>query len=74
LRSLDVKSYWKTNDQTRNLIPMPFKSENEFESYVFQNQELLGDVFIIHRQIRTGNKQGIPDMIGVDKDARICII
>lgn len=66
--------YWKTNDQTRNLIPMPFKSENEFESYVFQNQELLGDVFIIHRQIRTGNKQGIPDMIGVDQDARICII
>ena len=66
--------YWKTNDQTRNLIPMPFKSENEFESYVFHNQELLGDVFIIHRQIRTGNKQGIPDMIGVDKDARICII
>jgi hypothetical protein len=66
--------YWKTNDQTRNLIPMPFKYEHEFESYVFQNQELLGDVFIIYRQIRTGTKQGVPDMIGVDQDSRICII
>jgi len=66
--------YWKVNDQTRNLIPKPFKNESEFEAYVFKNQELLGDVYILHRQIRTGNKQGIPDMLGVDQDARICII
>lgn len=39
------------------------------------NQEILGgDIYIIHRQIRTGRKQGIPDMLGVDQDARICII
>jgi len=66
--------YWKLDGQTRNLIPKPFKSEAEFEAYVFKNQELLGDVYILHRQIRTGNKQGIPDMLGVDQDARICII
>ncbi len=66
--------YWKTNGQTRNLLAKPFKSEAEFEAYVFNNPELLGDVYILHRQIRTGNKQGIPDMLGVDQDARICII
>ncbi len=33
-----------------------------------------GDIYIIHRQIRTGSKRGIPDMLGIDKDARICII
>jgi hypothetical protein len=66
--------YWKTNEKTRNLIPTPFKSETEFEAYIFQNQELLGDVYIIHRQIRTGTKQGIPDMIGVNQEGSICII
>ncbi|MFC2065067.1 hypothetical protein ACFLXB_08230 [Chloroflexota bacterium] len=66
--------YWKTKIQTRNLTNMPFENENEFESYVFKNQDLLGDIFILHRQIRTGNKQGIPDMLGVDQDANICII
>jgi hypothetical protein len=66
--------YWKTESQTRNLISKPFGSESEFEKYVFENQELLGDVYIIHRQIRTGSREGIPDMIGVDQDARICII
>jgi hypothetical protein len=66
--------YWKTKEQTRNLIPKPFNTEAEFEKYIYENQDLLGDIFILHRQIRTGNKQGIPDMIGVDQDSRICII
>lgn len=66
--------YWKTDNQTRSLIEKPFKSEAEFEKYLFENQDLLGDIYIIHRQIRTGSKQGIPDMLGVDQDARICII
>ena len=66
--------YWRTDGQTRSLIPSPFKTEMEFEKYVFQNQDLLGDVYLIHRQIRTGSKQGIPDMLGVDQDARVCII
>ena len=66
--------YWKTKDQTRNLLSKPFKSEAEFESYIYKNHDLLGDVYILYRQIHTGNKQGIPDMLGVDKDSRICII
>jgi hypothetical protein len=45
-----------------------------FEEYIFDNQEILGDVVITHRQIRTGTKEGIPDMLGVDQDGRICII
>ena len=67
--------YWKSKEQTRNLVEMPFGSEAELERYIFDNQEILGgDVFIIHRQIRTGSKEGIPDMLGVDQDERVCII
>ena len=66
--------YWKSGDQTRSLIEKPFSSEAEFEKYVFDNQDILGDIYIIQRQIRTGSKQGIPDMLGVDQDASVCII
>lgn len=69
-----INLYWKVGQHTRNLVEKPFNNETEFESYVFNNQELLGDVFILYRQVRTGNKQGIPDMLGVDQDARICIV
>jgi hypothetical protein len=59
----------------RSLVERPFKSEAELEKYVFENQEVLGgDVYIIHRQIRTGSRQGIPDMLGIDQDARVCIV
>jgi hypothetical protein len=66
--------YWKTDGQTRSLVETPFRSEAEFESFIFENQDILGDIYIIYRQIRTGQKQGIPDMLGVDQDANICII
>jgi len=67
--------YWKSREQTRSLGEKPFKSENELERYIFENQEILGgDVYIIHRQIRTGSRQGIPDMLGVDQDSRVCIL
>jgi len=66
--------YWKSGNQTRSLIEKPFGSEAEFERYIFENQDILGDIYVIHRQIRTGSKQGIPDMLGVDQDARVCII
>ena len=66
--------YWKTNDGTRNLVPKEFETESAFEKYVFKNQELLGDIVILYRQVRTGSRQGIPDMLGVDQDANICII
>jgi len=66
--------YWKSKDQTRNLLEKPFQNERDFESFIFTNQDLLPDIFILYRQIQTGNKQGIPDMLGVDQDSRICII
>jgi hypothetical protein len=66
--------YWKSKDITKNLVPKTFESESAFENYVFKNQDLLGDIIILYRQIRTGARQGIPDMLGVDQDANICII
>lgn len=67
--------YWKSGGQTRSLVEQTFKSEAELEKYIFDNQELLGgDISIIYRQIRTGSRQGIPDMLGVDQDNRICLI
>lgn len=66
--------YWKTQEATINLIPKDFVSEQNFESYLHDNQDLLGDIVILYRQIRTGAKQGIPDMLGVDQDANICLI
>lgn len=67
--------YWKTSGQIYSLIEKPFKSEADLEKYLFDNQEILGgDIYIIHRQIRTGSREGIPDMLGVDQDSRICIL
>lgn len=66
--------YWKLDNITKNLVPKDFDTEAAFENYVFKNQDLLGDIIILYRQIRTGAKQGIPDMLGVDQDANICII
>lgn len=41
--------YWKHDEQTRSLIEKPFRSEAELERYIFQNQDILGDVFLIHQ-------------------------
>jgi hypothetical protein len=67
--------YWKSKDQTRGLAEKLFRSETDFEQYVLDNQDILGgDIYVIYRQIRSGSRQGIPDMLGVDQDARVCII
>ena len=66
--------YWKSSGQTRTVAEKPFKSEAELESFIFDNQDILGgDIFVIYRQIRTGAKQGIPDMLGVDQDKQVCL-
>lgn len=67
--------YWKTSKgKTVNLVETPFKSEVEFEKYIFENQELLEDIFIFKRQVRSGSHQGVPDMLGVDQDGKVCLI
>jgi len=67
--------YWKKSDNTTsNLVSTPFESEEKLETYLFKHQDLLQDIFIFHRQIRTGHKQGIPDMLGVDQDGKVCLV
>jgi len=66
--------FWKTPKGTRALLDKPFGSEDEFERTVFSTSELLKDIFLLRRQIRGGNKTGIPDIIGLDSDGSVCII
>jgi hypothetical protein len=65
---------WKTKNDTRTLLASPFKSEAAFEKMVFETPGILEDIFLINRQVRGGNKQGIPDIVGIDKDGNICIV
>ncbi len=72
---MTVNLYWKSDAKFKSLVETPFRTENELETYIFSNQEILGgDITIIHRQIRASNKQDIPDMLGVDRDGRICLL
>ncbi len=66
--------FWKTQQTTKSLLSKPFKTEEEFERIVFDSQEILEDIFLIKRQIRAGNKTGIPDIVGIDFDGNICIV
>jgi len=66
--------FWKTRSTTRSLLATPFKTEEEFEKLVFETQEILEDIFLIKRQIKGGNKSGIPDIVGIDNDGNICIV
>ncbi len=66
--------FWKNKDSTRSLLSTPFKTEDEFERIIFETPEILEDIFLLKRQVRGGNKAGIPDIIGIDKDGNICIV
>jgi hypothetical protein len=66
--------FWKTKQKTKILLSTPFKTEEEFEKIVFNTHEILEDIFLIKRQIRRGNKPGIPDIVGIDNDGNVCII
>jgi len=66
--------FWKTKQETKILLSTPFKTEEEFEKIIFNTPEILEDIFLIKRQIRGGNKSGIPDIVGIDNDGNICII
>lgn len=66
--------FWKASNETKSLLATPFKTEEEFEKTVFATPEILEDVFLLKRQIRGGNKPGIPDIIGIDSDGNVCII
>jgi hypothetical protein len=67
--------HWKrTATQTINIETAAYKSEQEFEQDVFQTPEVLGDIYLLKRQVRGGAKRGIPDIVGIDIDGRICIV
>lgn len=66
--------FWKTKEGTKSLVATPFKTEEEFETLIFNTREILEDIFLLKRQIRGGGKAGIPDIIGIDSDGNICII
>ncbi|MBL0139231.1 MAG: hypothetical protein IPP86_11970 [Bacteroidetes bacterium] len=60
--------------KTIELITKPFGSEQEFEEFVFNNEDILQGITILNRQIRGGRKPGIPDMVGIDEDGNVCVI
>ncbi len=66
--------FWKSKETTSRLVETPFRTEEEFERLIFATPEILEDIFLLKRQIRGGTKQGIPDIVGLDKDGNICII
>jgi hypothetical protein len=65
---------WKTKNSTKKLLSTPFSSEEEFDKFVFETPEILEDIFLLRRQIKGGNKPGIPDIVGIDNDSNVCII
>lgn len=67
--------FWIQKDKkTFNLLEKSFSTEEEFESKIFNTEEILEDIYLINRQTRGGSKAGIPDIIGVDSDGNVCII
>jgi hypothetical protein len=66
--------FWKTPHGVKAILATPFKTEEEFERMVFGTSELLEDIFLLKRQIRGGNKSGIPDIVGIDSDGNVCIV
>jgi len=44
--------FWKTPKGIKALLATPFKSEEELEKIVFENSELLEDIFLLRRQVR----------------------
>src|SRR2546425_10318958 len=59
--------FWKSKETTTRLVETPFCTEEEFEGLIFATPEILEDIFMLKRQIRGGTKQGIPDIVGLDK-------
>jgi len=67
--------FWKNKDKkTVNVVATPFKTEEEFENYIYGTKEILEDIFILKRQIRASGGKDIPDMVGIDKENNVVII
>lgn len=66
--------FWKSPKGVKSLLATPFKTEDELERIIFDESELLEEIFLLKRQVRGGNKPGIPDIIGMDGDGNVCIL
>lgn len=66
--------FWKSPKGIKALLATPFKTEEELERIIFDESELLEEIFLLKRQVRGGNKPGIPDIIGMDSDGNVCIL
>lgn len=66
--------YWQKGTKTTPVKASPFKSEQEFEQTVFDTPAVLGDIYLLKRQIRGGSKPGIPDIVGIDSEGTVCVI
>lgn len=70
-----MENLFLTNKEgTRILLSEQFKTEESFEKMIFKTPEILEDIFLLKRQVRGGNKSGIPDIVGIDANGNICII
>jgi len=66
--------YWKPKGKKPRALPeQPFATEEELEDYLCKNEELLGDVSVIGRQIRTGTGLERIDILGIDADGDVVI-
>ena len=67
--------FWrKPSGEILNVIESPFRTEEELESYLEKTRELLSDLFILKRQVRTSHRSDIPDLIALDKEGSVVII
>lgn len=66
--------FFKTKTHTKSLLELPFKTEEEFEKFLFESKGILDEIYLLKRQVRGGNKPGIPDIVGLDNDGNVCII
>lgn len=67
--------FWRTKDgATINLPETPFKTEDEFERSLYSVKEILSEIFILSRQVKTTSRGDIPDIVGVDKENNVVIV
>lgn len=67
--------FWrKPSGEVLNVIESPFRTEEELERYLQKTRELLSDLFILKRQVRTSHRADIPDLIALDKEGSVVII
>lgn len=66
--------FWKTGKGTRALLDKAFGSDDELARIVFGTSELLKDIFLLKRQIKGGDKAGMPDILGIDREGNVCIV